>query len=122
MPLRRTEGSDGRPRPKWKDGSHAPVENTLASQSRCDRRAIESPTQIEQLVIVPSMLERKYEPEVSTRDRRAKTGADVRIEESATMGELRLALESYGKRHFRGSGAPRRVSGDVPEAVDFLKR
>jgi transposase len=52
------------------------------------------------------MLGRKYEPEVSTRDRRAKTGADVRIEESATIGEVRLALRSYGKRHFAGSVDP----------------
>jgi len=48
------------------------------------------------------MLERKYEPEVSTRDRRAKTGADVRIEEFAAIGEFRLALQPYGKRHITG--------------------
>jgi hypothetical protein len=52
------------------------------------------------------MLGRKYEPEVSTRDRRAETGADVRIEESATIGEVRLALRSYGKRHFVGAVDP----------------
>jgi hypothetical protein len=56
------------------------------------------------------MLGRKCEHKVSTRDRQARTGADVRIEEFAAIGELRLALQPYGKRHFRGSRTPRRVS------------
>ncbi len=68
------------------------MESALANQSRCDCRVIELTTQTEQLVIVPPTLGRKYEPEVSTRDRRVKTGADVRIKELAAIGELRLAL------------------------------
>ena len=78
------------------------MESTPANQSQCICLALEPTTQIEQLVIVPPMLERKYEPEVSTRDRRAKTGADVRIEEFAAIGEFRLALQPYGKRHITG--------------------
>ena len=41
MPLRRTKRSDGRKRPRWKDGSHAKVENTDAEHSRCDGFAFE---------------------------------------------------------------------------------
>ena len=37
MPLRRTERSDGRKRPRWKDGSHISVENRHASESRTRR-------------------------------------------------------------------------------------
>ena len=110
MPLRRTERSNGRQRPKWKDGSHDSVENTLANISRCICLAVEPTPQTEQLVTVPPMLGRKHEPKVSTRDRRAKTGADARIEEFAAIGELRLALRPYGKRHFTGSETPRSVS------------
>jgi len=110
MPLRRTERSNGRQRPKGKDGSHDSVENTLANKSRCICLAVEPTPQTEQLVTVPPMLGRKHEPKVSTRDRRAKTGADARIEEFTAIGELRLALRPYGKRHFTGFRAPRRVS------------
>jgi hypothetical protein len=100
MPLRRTERSNGRQRPKWKDGSHDSVESTLAQKSQSVDRALEPTTRTDQLVIVSPMLRRKYEPEVSTRDRRAKTGADARIEEFSAIGELRLALQPYGKRRF----------------------
>ena len=41
---------------------------------------------------IPQLLERSYEHPISTRDRRAQTGADTRIEESRVNGELRLAL------------------------------
>jgi hypothetical protein len=98
MPLRRTQRSDGRQRPRWKDGSHVTVESTHANESRCDGIALEPNRQTEPLVTVPPLLERSHENKVSTRDRPAKTGADARIEESAAMGEVRLALRPYGRR------------------------
>jgi hypothetical protein len=58
--------------------------------------------QTELLVTVPQLLEWSHENKVSTRDRLAGTGADARIEESAAMGEVRLALRPYG----RGKTAP----------------
>jgi hypothetical protein len=97
MPLRRTKRSDGRHRPRWKDGSHANVENTDAEQSRCDGLAFESNTLNEPLVRVQSLLELNHELNVSTRDRPARTGADARIEESEAKGEVRLALQPYGR-------------------------
>ncbi len=104
MPLRRTKRSDGRQRPRWKDGSHVSVESTHANESRCDGVALELNPQTEQLVEVQPLLQRNHEHELSTRDRPARTGADARIEESAAMGHLRLALLPYGrefKRVFR---------------------
>ncbi len=97
MPLRRTQRSDGRQRPRWKDGSHDPVESTHANESRCDRVACEPDLLTESLVAAPLLLERSHEHEVSTRDRPARTGADARIEESVAIGELRLALRPYGR-------------------------
>jgi hypothetical protein len=98
MPLRRTKRSNGRPRPRWKDGSHLTVENTHANKSRCNKTALESNRQIEPLVTVPPLLKRNHEKNVSTRDRLARTGADARIEESAAMGEVCLALRPYGRK------------------------
>jgi len=98
MPLRRTKRSDGRQRPRWKDGSHFVVENTDAEQSRCDGLAFESNTLYEPLVRVQSLLELNDELNVSTRDRPARTGADARIEESETNGKVRLALRPYGRK------------------------
>jgi len=98
MPLRRTKRSDGRHRPRWKDGSHAKVENTDAEQSRCDRFVLELNTHNEPLETVQSLLELNHELNVSTRDRPAKTGADARIEESGAIGEVRLALRPYGRK------------------------
>ena len=86
------------------------MESTPANKSQCVCLVVEPTTQTEQFVNVPPMLGRKYEHKVSTRDRRAKTGADVRIEEFAAIGELRLALQPYGKRHFMGSEIPGSVS------------
>jgi hypothetical protein len=98
MPLRRTQRSNGRPRPRWKDGSHFTVENTRANKSRCNEIALEPNRQTEPLVTVPQLLTRSDENNVSTRDRLARTGADARIKESAAMGELRLALRPYGRQ------------------------
>ena len=98
MPLRRTKRSDGRPRPRWKDGSHVHVENTHANESRCNEIALEPNRQTEPLVTVPQLLTRSDENNVSTRDRLARTGADARIEESAAMGEVCLALQPYGRQ------------------------
>jgi hypothetical protein len=98
MPLRRTQRSDGRQRPRWKDGSHDTVENTNAKESRCDGIALEPNRQTEPLVTVPQLLKRSHENNVSTRDRLAGTGADARIEESVAMGEVRLALRPYGRK------------------------
>jgi hypothetical protein len=97
MSLRRTKRSNGRPRPRWKDGSHVPVENTHANQSRCNEIALESNRQTESLVTVPQLLKRNDENNVSTRDRLARTGADARIKESEAMGEVCLALRHYGR-------------------------
>ncbi len=99
MPLRRTKRSDGRKRPRWKDGSHANVENTDAEQSRCDGLAFESNTLNEPLVRVQSLLELNDELNVSTRDRPARTGADARIEGSGAKGEVRLASRPYGRKN-----------------------
>ena len=98
MPLRRTKRSNGRPRPRWKDGSHVHVENTHANKSRCNEVALESNRRTEPLVTVPLLLERNHENNVSTRDRLARTGADARIKESVAMGEVRLALRHYGRQ------------------------
>ena len=48
-------------------------------------------------LVVPPLLERSHENNVSTRDRLARSGADARIEESAALGEVRLALRPYGR-------------------------
>ncbi len=98
MPLRRTERSNGRPRPRWKDGSHLDVENTHANESHCNGIALETNRQTEPLVPAPPLLKRSHENNVSTRDRLARTGADARIEESAAMGEVRLAPRHYGRK------------------------
>jgi hypothetical protein len=98
MPLRRTKRSDGRHRPRWKDGSHANVENTDAEQSRRDGFVFELNTHNEPLEQVQSLLELNHELNVLTRDRPAKTRADARIEESEANGELRLALRPYGRK------------------------
>jgi hypothetical protein len=97
MPLRRTKRSDGQKRPRWKDGSHVYVESTHANESQCDEVALEPNLQTEPLVELPPLLGRTYEHKVSARDRPARTGADARIEESAAMGEVRLALRPYGR-------------------------
>ncbi len=74
------------------------VENTRASKSRCNEIALEPNRQAEPLVTVPQLLKRSDENNVSTRDRLARTGADARIEEeSAAMGEVRLATRHYGR-------------------------
>ncbi len=137
MPLRRTKRSTGRPRPRWKDGSHEKVENEDANGSRCNGIALKPNRQTESLVTVPQLLERSHEHPVSTRDRPARTGADARIEESAANGELRLALQPYGrasKLRFRstpeygascqalGSPAPGRFQALMPEMLGGLTR
>ncbi len=106
-PLRRTKRSDGRQRPRWKDGSHELVENTHANESRCNPVVFNPNLQTEPLVDVPQLLKRSYENRVSTRDRPARTGADARIEESAANGEVRLALRPYG-RNYNGTFRIRR--------------
>ncbi len=98
MPLRRTKRSDGRQRPRWKDGSHANVENTDAKQSQCNGFAFEPNLLNEPFKRVRQMLGPNDERNVSTRDRPAKTGADARIEESEANGEVCLALQPYGRR------------------------
>ena len=97
MPLRRTKRSDGRPRPRWKDGSHDPVESTLAHESRSEQVAIETSPETEQRVEVAPLLQRNRARILSTRDRPARTGADARIEGSVVTGEVRLALLPYGR-------------------------
>ncbi len=97
MPLRRTKRSDGRQRPRWKDGSHERVENKHANESRYDEIALEPNRQTEPLVTAPLLFQRSHENQVSTRDRLAKTGADARIEESVANGEVCLALRPYGR-------------------------
>ena len=97
MPLRRTKRSDGRKRPRWKDGSHDLVESTPANESRCDGVALEPNPPTEPLVEVPQLLQRDHEHELSTRDRPARAGADARIEESVAIGEVCLAILPYGR-------------------------
>ena len=97
MPLRRTKRSNGLTRSRWKGGSHEQVENTHAKESRPDGIAFKANLQTEPLVTAPYLFHRSYEPEVSTRDCPAKTGADARIEEFAANGEECLALRPYGR-------------------------
>ena len=99
MPLRRTKRSNGRTRPRWKDGSHELVESTHANESRYDEIVLESNQKIESLVTTPLLFQRSHENHVSTRDRIAKTGADARIEESVVNAEVRLALQPYGRNY-----------------------
>ena len=96
MPLRRTKRSNGRLRPRWKDGSHEPVESTLAYESRSEQVAIEPSPETEQRVEVAPLLQRNRARILSTRDRPARTGADARIEGSVVTGEVRLAILPYG--------------------------
>jgi hypothetical protein len=79
------------------DGSHEPVENTHANESRIDEIVFELNHQTEPLVTTPQLFQRSHEPDISTRDCPAKAGADARIEESAANGEVRLALRPYGR-------------------------
>ncbi len=103
MHLRRTKRSNGRQRPRWKDGSHKSVKNKDATESRSNEIALEPSPQIEPLVMVPQLLKRSYEQNVSERHHIAvtrphsQTGADTRIEEFAVIVEVRLALRSYGR-------------------------
>ena len=106
MPLRRTKRSDGRKRPRWKDGSHNLVESTPANASRCDGVALGPNPPTEPLVEVPQLLQRDHEHEFSTRDRPARAGADARIEESVAIGEVRLAILPYGRTNKRGFLGP----------------
>jgi hypothetical protein len=104
MPLRRTKRSDGRQRPRWKDGSHAKVENTDAEQSRCDGLAVEHDPLDEPLETVQSLLEMNDEPRVSTRDRPARTGADARYVKfprgAPRRGDFKLRPTApYSKNH-----------------------
>ncbi len=107
MPLRRTKRSDGRLRPRWKDGSHLAVENTNADQSQhrvTVDRAIPEP---EPLMNVSLLLQRNHENQELTRDRLASAGADARIEESVANGEVRLALLPYGRQEAPSSRCAR---------------
>ena len=83
------------------DGSHGFVESTRANESRCGV-ALELNPPTEPIVAVPLLLERNHEHEVSTRDRPARIGADARIEESAAMEEVCLALRPYWKEKQAG--------------------
>ncbi len=95
MPLRRTQRSDGRQRPRWKDGSHELVESTHATESRCEV-AFEPNLQTEPLVDTSQLLVRSQENPVSTRDRPARTGADARIEESVVIGSNHFSWGGVG--------------------------
>ncbi len=122
MPLRRTKRSDGRHRPRWKDGSHANVENTDAEHSRCDGLAFEPNTLSEPLERVRSLLGLNYELKVSTRDRPARTGADARIEGSGAKGEVRLALRPYGRAFKLRSGSKSEYGSYVKTPWGALRR
>jgi hypothetical protein len=98
MPLRRTKRSDGRLRPRWKDGSHVHVEGTNAEQLPRRVTVSGATSQPESLVDVLLLLQRDYESYELTRGRPASAGADARIEEFAANGEVGLALLPYGKR------------------------
>ncbi len=75
--------------------------NTWRTKTPTDRDAMgphfKPNRQTEPLVTTPPLLERSHEHPVSTRDRPARTGADVRIEESATNGEVCLVLRPSGR-------------------------
>ena len=95
MPLRRTERSDGRQRPRWKDGSYDLVENTDANESQCED-ALEANLQVEQLVDAPPLLARSHEHQVPTRDRPARMAAasgEIIEMAPAEVAKLRAAVE-----------------------------
>src|SRR5438034_11836209 len=100
MPLRRTERSDGRTRPRWKDGSHVhDVENTRAHDSRRFAAVDERTLRIERLVAVPWLLHgtTSNSPQLeSTQPMREQTPGCKR---SLANGEVRLAILPYGMRY-----------------------
>ena len=98
MPLRRTKRSDGRLRPRWKDGSHVHVEGTNAEQSPRRVTVDDATPKPESLVDVLLLLQRGHESHELTRGRPANAGADARIEESAANVEVRRASLPYGSR------------------------
>jgi hypothetical protein len=100
MPLRRTERSDGRSRPRWKVGSHSCVENTAADQSLSAVTATSVDPEAEgPAVLFPSPRKSYGSQSFSTRGRLASAEADARMEESGANGAVRLAILPYGKRH-----------------------
>ena len=104
MPLRRTERSDGRPRPRWKDGSHVPVESSTAET--LPRRATAAgvhPEAETPVVAIPSPRKRYGSQSDFTRGRLDNAEADAWIAESEAHGEVRLAILPYGRRYKRDS-------------------
>src|SRR5437867_8584075 len=128
MPLRRTERSDGRTRPRWKDGSHVhDVESTRAHESRRITVASER-TLIERLVLMPWLLPRDHEQQSSTRERPAHAGADTRMQEFVATGDVRLAILPYGREFKLDARGVRELSfcqfpfGDSPSAGERARR
>ena len=101
MALRRTERSNGRKRPGWKDGSHARVKNSTAkrSPSAGPDSIVRSPTG-SPTTLAP-MPRREPGRPIFTRGCRAHAGADARIEDAEACGQLRLAFLPYGRRFKR---------------------
>ena len=97
MPLRRTKGSYGRNRPRWKDGSHIHAENTKAEESRRRATVYRVTTKCEPLVGFLLMLLRDHEGYELTRGRPANARADVRIEEFGANRGVCLAPLPYGR-------------------------
>ncbi len=104
MPLRRTERSNGRKRPGWKDGSHACVKNSTAkrSPSTGPDSIVRFPTESSTAFASLPRCERGRPS--FTRGSRAHAGADARIEGSEVHGQVRLAILPYGRRFKRDLG------------------
>ena len=80
------------------------MEDPPAHKSRCVCLPVDPTLQTRSLEGAPPILGRKHEPEVSTRDRRANTGADARIEEFEAIGEVRVRRQKIS-----GDGVRRRA-------------
>ena len=101
MPLRRTKRSNGRQRPRWKDGSHLAVVTRAARSS--PRHATVRTTVTDQREPPAAMLPT---PEIapktsfsSRRNLRWCAGADAGLHNQRRTENSRLAIRPYGKVH-----------------------
>ncbi len=96
MPLRSTERSSGRKRPRWKGGTHFTVKDRRALATTDAVNARNANGKIE------------HEPDL-TRERRGAPKADAGLQiRSRRHGEVCLDILPYGKRFKRGSFPVRR--------------
>ena len=104
MPLRSTERSDGRNRPRWKDGSQPKVGEQQARQ----------PTDVAITDNAAGMT--AHETELA-RDRRWDAEADAGLQKRSWRGaQMRLAILPYG----RNSKGPPRSIAERPRSIIYV--